>query len=447
MPAILLIFVAIVLSGCTTPTQQFDSPAHPNGWVNSAAEDTSPDQLAGWWKRFDDPVMNRLVDMALKDNPDLAIAAARIEEARGILRSTRGTLFPSLTGTANGGRQETIAGAPDRFFQAGFDAAYEVDLFGKNRNATTASELDVEALQASERAARISLVAEVARTLALYRAANKNLSLARKNANIQRGTMDLVTRQFEVGEAPRLDVERARSQFQSTRASIPEFERQSMNAAIALTGLTGAMPQDVQAILQQGTRIPAADASPVLIQPATILNNRPDVRAAQLALAAAQARTRVAMAEAFPSLTLSGFFGVAETGLINATDIWTLAAGSALSLIDFGRIEGQIDAAEAREIQAYQNWRRTVLTTVQEVETALNDHATLSRRHQDLIRAYDAAAEAFFMAQDLFKAGEVSFLDVLQAQGDLNAADMALVGAELAKAESIIRLYKALGSV
>lgn len=440
-----LISAACLLNACVTSSQStFETPAAPDVWTQDAAIVDAVD-LRQWWHAFNEPVLNQLIDMALADNPDINNAQARIAQARGLRQTRYATLLPSLGLSASAGRQETVSTSADNFYEAGFDAAYEVDLFGKNRNAIDAVDADITALRADLQAARLSLVAEIVRVFIDYREANKNLSIAQKNLKIQSGTLHIVRQRYQYGEGTRLDVERAESQVHNTRASLPEYQRLSDNAALSLIGLTGALPDHITAILQQGRTIPVSALGPVLMAPAAVLNGRPDVRAAQARLVASQAQTASVTASLFPTLTLSGFFGVAESSVSSATTIWSLAAGTAVSLIDFGRIEGQIDSAKAQEMQAYQEWRKAVLQTVQDVETAMRDYIALTRRYDALTAAYDNTAQALFLSQDLFQAGEVSFIDVLDAQRNLNQADGLLVIAEAAKAQTLIRLYKALG--
>lgn len=421
----------------------------PSAWTSYQAENvdiTAAQNLKAWWQNFDDEALNTLVGITLTDSPDRKIAEARILEARGLRRTERSYLFPQISGSASQSREDTGTSTPDNYFDARFDASYEIDLFGANRKAFKAADENLRSLEASYHDVTLTLIAEVARAYVDYRASQKQALIAQKNLEVQEKTLELIRTQKEFGEAPQLDVERAENLVNTTRSSIPEYQRLAENARLRLTSLTGRFPEQLMPILEGQAHIPGANVEPVLLAPANILSVRPDIRAAAASLNSATASAESATADLFPTLTLSSFFGTTEGAFLSGSQtIWGVALGAAVSLLDFGRIEGRIDAARAVEAQAYEHYRKTVLDAVTEVETALTDYAHINERRVSLQKAYDNASKALEFSQSLYTEGEISFIDVLDSQRTVNEADSALVTAEAAQAEALVRLYKSLG--
>lgn len=440
----------IVLSGCFAGAQDFPKISLPDMWGQDGQHSQNVtavevQSLDNWWKKFGDPALNTLIELAMADSPDRKIAEARILEARGLKRTTRSALFPQIGASASGGRQDQVSSGTDDFYDARFDASYELDIFGVNRKAVNAAEEQIQAREASYHDTTLTLIADVARTYINYRTAQKQSAIAQKNLMIQEKTLELIKVQFEYGEAPRLDVERAETIVNTTKASIPEFERVAENAKLQLTVLTGKLPEELAPVLKDPADIPAHSATAVLMAPAKVLALRPDIRAASKTLAASTSLAESVTATLFPSFSISGFYGISESALTSATSVWSIALGAAVAVLDFGRIEGQIDAARAVESQAYHAYRKTVLAAVVEVETALNDTAKINEQRVSLQSAYDNARQAFELSETLYKEGEISFLDVLDAQRTVNDAEASLIAAEGVQAESVIRLYKSLG--
>lgn len=451
MKKYLLIGSCVVLSGCFAGGLDGTDPAKPLGWTaknSHLAQAVETEELQGWWKRFNDPALNALVDEALQNSPDRLIAEAKIAEARGLRRSSISYLLPQVGASGSIGREDTGSNAasyPDNFYDAGFDASFEIDIFGKNRKNYSAADSALDAAQAQYHDVSLTLIAEVVRTYVDFKAAQKQTFIAYKNLQSQEKTLKLIRDLNRLGEAPKLDVERAENLVNVTRASLPEFKRQADNARLRLSVLTGQLPENVLPTLTGETAIPGGDVRPVLMAPAQVLALRPDVQAAAANLASNTALAEAATAEIFPTFSLSGFYGIADSALVSSVTPWTFAANAAVSLLDFGRIEGRIDAARAREKQAFEQYRKTVLSAVAEVETALTDYAHIREQQVSLEKAYKSAENARTLSETLYKEGEVSFLDVLDAQRSANNAESAMVSSNAAQSESLIRLFKSLG--
>lgn len=445
---LLLTASSLVLSGCLFTSPDRAPVPTPADWTSpSAIDKADPATLHGWWKNFDDNALNQLVDHALRGSPDRKIAEARVLEARGLRKSARSTLLPQIGASANGGRQDNALSnfKTGDFYEAGFDASYELDIFGRNRNTSSAANSAFKATQADYENVSLTLVAEVARNYIEFRAAQKQVAIAQKNLDSQQKTLDLVRQQKELGEAPQLDLERAEGLVNTTKSAIPEFQRQADNARLRLSVLTGEMPEVMAPLLLNSESAVIADIKPVLLTPAQIIALRPDVRAAQYNLESQTSLTKAEIANIFPTITLGGFFGVADAVLIDPTKVWSATANAAVSLLDFGRIQGGIDASRARETQAFELWRKTVIGAVTDVETALTDTSHINERLTTLRQASANAENSLVLSQQLYKEGEISFLDVLDAQRTLNNANAEVVSAEEAHSESLIALYKSLG--
>lgn len=443
----LILLTPFLLNACLGSSFDFTTVEKPTNWrsyQSSTIKQVEAQQLEKWWQKFQDPNLNALIVTAFENSPERRIAEARILEARGIRKTTRSSLFPEIGVSVNAGREKTGLGSAD-YYDASFDASYEVDLFGQNRNATRAANENIRSLEANYYDVTLSLIAEISRDYVDYRRFQKQARLSEKNLELQEKTLELVKVQKKFGEAPQLNVEQAENLVNTTKASIPEFIRLADNARLRLSVLTGELPETLELVLSDLASIPTGDASPVLLAPADVVSLRPDVQAAIANLKASSALSDAAIASIFPTFTLAGFYGLAEGVLFNSTSIWNVTAGAAVSLLNFGRIQGQIDAAEAVEMRAFEAYRLSVLRAVTEVETALNDYARFHEQSVYLSSAYNNANKALELSQILYREGEVDFINVLDAQRSLNTSDAALITAKAEKTQSLIRLYKSLG--
>lgn len=453
MKSLLIASSALVLSGCfMTDGADYQKTQAPLAYTvqsDAFSELTQTETLRNWWQGFEDETLNALVAQALKDSPERAIAAARIEEARGLRRTTRSSLFPQIGASASAGRSDTGgfngASSLDNTYDASFDASYELDLFGQNRAESRASGDNLTAQQFAYDDVSITLIGDVIRNYVDMRRYEKQVRIAERNLYSQTKTLELVENLMAVGESTSLDRERAENLVNTTRASIPNFQRQADASRLSLSVLTGQMPQALVAMIERDQPLPSGDLEAVFLSPSNVIVNRPDVNAAAANLSAQSNLSYAALVDIFPSFTLSGLYGVTKSAFVDRTDVWSIVAGAAVSLIDFGRIRGQVDAQRAVEEQAYQNYRRSVLAAVVDVETALSDYARINESLVSLAAAFENARETLRLSQMLYEEGEISFLDILEAQRTLNNADSALVDAEADAVQAATRLYKSLG--
>ena len=443
-----LLLLLIFLQGCLATDPIIKDPEQPTKWTQDSASQfdiVDISYLESWWKKFNDPVLDNLISIALENSPDRLIAAARINQARGLQRTSRSFLYPQVDIVGNVGREDPILINEESFYDARFDATYELDVFGENKKRASAAELEVDARVYEYDDVSLTLIGDVARAYLRVREFQKQETIARKNLKIQEDTLAIVQNQFSAGEIPRLDVERSENLVNTTKASIPEFERFSINAKLQLSTLLGILPEELDTHIGFNSSIPGGDVKAVLLSPTSVLAYRPDVRTAISRLESSAEISAAESAALFPSFSIGAFYGIADTSSINSTTIWGILLSGAFSLLDFGRIEGRIDTAKANEVEAYEQYRRTILNALTEVETAINDYAKINNQRVSLFLAFKNADKASELSLQLFKEGEISFLDVLDAQRTANEADSEFVTAQAAQSESLIRLFKSLG--
>ena len=446
----LLILTLLGLAACKPAPLVEHAPSVPLQWSAIGANKLKPPDnqtLKEWWRQFNDPSLTWLIEQTLKNSPDINAAAARIQEARGLQTSSHAELLPKITGVANASRSRQLFYTPltGNAYDASFDASYELDLFGRNRETARASDAALNAASREYDWVKLSMVAEVSRTYVLLRAAEKQIALAKTNLATEKNIYDLIRRQRQAGGASEFDVERISLQVNRSTAEIADYKRQRETYALSLMTLTGLTAPEINVHLPPSTRIPGLTLKPLTLAPATVLAHRPDIDAANARLAQATSLKNSQAADVFPTVSLSGLFGISKTLLVDTTHIWSIGANAGVTLLDFGRIRGQIDAASAREVQAYEDWRKSVLQAMQDVETSLTNAARIQEQRAALKQANDHAAASVNLARMRFKAGDESLLDVLDAQRVRIEADSALVNAEAAYSTALIALYKSLG--
>ncbi|WAK03223.1 efflux transporter outer membrane subunit [Methylobacter sp. YRD-M1] len=448
------------LAGCTMgPDYRPPSLAVPDHW--QAEKNTGPDlkfttseKLRTWWKSFGDPGLDRLMELALTDNLDLKMALARIDQARADRRSIRAELFPQISVSAGGQRHQNLSpiyarGVRFNLFELGFDALWEVDLFGRLQRQLEAASADLEAAEEEHAQALVTLTAELARSYVEYRNLQNQLRITRSNLEAQRHTLKLTERLFNEGVGTRHDVVRARAQAENTEAQLPTLEA-GVNATLRqLEVLIGRQPGALDGELKATAALPIAPAQQLLTSPTETIRWRPDVHVAERRLAAATALQGAAIAELFPKISLSAFLGLrstdVETLFKSAAFSYSTAANLLQPLLNFGRIQAGIDLTKAQQQEAYLVYEKTVLEALSETETALTRYLKEEVRRQTLARAVEDQRESVRLSQLRYQEGVITFLDVLDAQRALYAAEIELARSEAETSTNLIAFYKALG--
>ncbi len=454
----LLLAVLLGLGGCRLGPDYHAAATPPvAGFVaalpTTASAAATPD---AWWRLYDDPVLDDLIMTAFAANTDLRVATANLRRARASLSEARGARLPTttVTGSAVKARQSvaTINGPrpfESEFYRAGFDASYEIDLYGRVGRTIEAARADADAEAANRDTIAISVAAETARAYADACSAARQLNVATRSVKIQADSFDLTERRVAAGRDSPLDAARARSQLETTRASLPGFAAERRDALYRLAVLTGKPPAEAD------PRAMACTAAPLLKQPipagdgGALLKRRPDVRSADRKLAAATARIGVAIADLYPKISLGGSLTAQGTtpGAAFSSQGFGFSIGPLISWT-FPNIiaaRARIEQAKAGTEAALATFDGVVLGALRETETALSDYAGTIERNAALRAARDQSGEAARIVRLRYGVGAENFLNVLDAERTLATADAALAESDAALTTAQIAVFKALG--
>lgn len=456
-----------ILAGCTVgpnyqAPQMATPPAFAEGMQPATTQPaTQPTEvgadLTTWWTSFGDPTLDALVERAVEQNIDLRIAALRIIEARAVLGINRSFLFPALDGSGgyrfqrssrNTGR--AFSTDPDsELWTAGFVASWEIDVFGGIRRSIEASEADFAAAVEDRRDVLVTLVSDVAGNYIQLRGAQRQLEILQRNLQTQEQTLELTRSRFRAGLTSDLDVARAETQTQGTKARIPTAEDQIRRSIRRLAVLLGLQPESLTSELMPQAPIPVAAYDLAVGLPSDLLRRRPDIRRAERQLAAATARIGVATSDLFPRFSLDGDFGwAAEEGknLFDESAIgWSIGPAIRWQLLNFGRVTSNIEAAQARADQAIDVYELIVLRSLEETENAIGSYRREQERRESLKAAVSSSQRAVQLADQLYRQGLTSFQDVLDAQRVLLGAESELASSEQAVSANLVAVYRSLG--
>ncbi len=454
--------VFVVLGGCAVgpnykPPQPSVAPAFANTPTNVANADEV--ELATWWKGFSYGNLDRLIAHAITNNCDLRIATANLKEARAQRRFVTFDLAPTVQ--ANAGYANSLlskAAAPPgtprdarqgEFYDASFDATWELDFFGRVRRSVQAAKAQAGSVEATRLDVLVSVTAEVARNFFELRGLQNQLAVARKNADVQAETLRITQSRLEGGRGTDFDVSRSRSLLNLTLSSLPPLEAAIQRTIYRISVLTGQQPTVLAAELSTPEPLPPAMPGLALGDPAALLRRRPDVRAAERSLAAATARIGVATADLFPRVTFVGSVGLqADTfaGLgKNGADTWNFGPRITWAALDLGRVHARIQAADARTEASLAFYERTVLTALEETEGALVDFGQEQSRQQFLATSAQASQKAADLAHQRYEGGVTDFLSVLDAERTLLEAQDRLAASQTRTVTALVAVYKALG--
>lgn len=450
-----LLTLLLIGTGCTVgPEPKTPSPESlgvPARFQSSSALPTSnAKDLADWWDTFDDPVLTLLVEQALVANSNIDAAGARVRQARAALKSTRAGSWPTLDFGTSASRLTGVgpdAQVPDRTtYDAGFDARYELDLFGGQRRAVQASTADLASVEANLRSTQLTVAAEVALNYVDARLAQRQLAIARANLDSQDETLQIVQWRVQAGLVGALDLEQARQLRAQTAATVPLREQALSSALNRLSVLTGSAPGTVDALFTPVAPIPMTIAADISV-PAEMLRRRPDVTAAEHTLIAETARIGVREADLYPSLGLTGSLSgnSSNWGDLTNASYGNLAAGLTAPIFQGGRLRAAVEQQRAAAIQALAVYRDTVLVALEESENALVAIVVTERREAELAIAEEAARNAATLARSQYQAGIVDFVSVLDAERGLLTTETSRAAAHADRASAAVRLYKALG--
>ena len=470
--------LALALSGCVIgPEYARPDSLAPGQYANaestavapaageaSAAEPAfdvaspDPDTLARFWREFQDPVLEGLIDRALAANRDLRVAEARLAEARAARREALTVLFPTVTADASRQRSSLAAaetpGAPPEarerdYYEAGFDANWEISLFGRNVRGVAAQRAFAEAAQAQVWGAQVAVTAELARQYFELRGLQRRLQIAMRNAETQRESLGIVQARLDSGSGSDFDRALAEAQYQTTLANIPQLETAIARATYRIGTLTGEPPAAHAALLGAVWEAPPLPEVRLIGKPEDMLRRRPDVIAAERNLAGRTHLIGYRMADLFPKITFSGRIGYAaeELGDLgqSGTRGWRFGPSISWAAFDIPRVLQQVRAEEARTDGALAEYEQAVLLALEDAEGALNGYGRNAAERDHRERAARAAADAVKLARLRFDAGYSDFQAVLEAERSLLQTEDALAQSQVQAATALIGVYKALG--
>lgn len=440
-----VLLAGVLLGGCSVGPDYVrpDEPV-PGQWRVDYGD---AEDLAGsrWWRQFGDPVLDSLIEQAVRNNLDLKNAAAKVDQYLGALDATRSQYFPQLSAGFDAGGKR-MAGTTTESYQAALNASWELDLWGRIRRSSEAAQARIAGSEAGRRGVLLSLVANVASGYLTLRGLDRQLEITRATEAAYEESLRLFQLRFKYGTVSQLEVSQAESQYESARQSIPAYEsliRQQENLLALLLGRPpGPIPRGKPLDELYPPAIPAG-------LPSQLLERRPDIIQAEQALIAANAQVGVAKAAYFPKISLTGALGVASDDIgrlfTPGRDIWSAAGQAAVPLLNFGLISGQVKQAEAQQQQALFQYRQAVLTGLKEVEDSLVK-TTKGRAQLEAQKRQVAALEEYARLSRLqFEAGTSSYLQVLDADRSLFTGRLNRTQTQYDLLVSLISVYKTMG--
>jgi NodT family efflux transporter outer membrane factor (OMF) lipoprotein len=463
---LIMTLVATVAVGCAVgPNYQRPIAKAPAQWSEplTVTETNAPLAVTAWWKSFHDAELDALIGRAVESNLDLQIAQARVREARAQYGIAAADLWPTVDGSGSYSRERQSQHQPllgslpippgvpyqDNVYQAGFDASWEIDVFGGRRRETEAAKAGVEASEFGRRDALVTLLGEVARNYVDVRGYQRRLEIAHENIAAQAKALAITQDRFAKGLTSDLDVQQASTLLATTTAEVPTLETGLRVSVHRLGVLLGLPPGALLAELTNPAPIPTTPPEVPVGLPSDLLLRRPDVQRAERELAMATANIGVAKADLFPKFFLTGAGGFQS---VNASDwfaggssFWSVGPTVQWRIFDAGRIRANIKVQDARQEQALAIYEQTVLTAFEDVENGLLSYANEQTRRRSLEDAVTSSQKSLALANKLYANGLADFLHVLEAERSLYQAQDALALSDRTVSVNLISLYKSLG--
>jgi len=469
------IALAMCLSGCAVGPDYHEPKMKVPEAFTAAAGTTGPGKagpasqavdIAKWWSALNDPELNSLIERAIRANPSLEIALTRLQEARTFEVAITGVALPNLEASAGGARgtgsnlargrispplnaASNTAGLQQINYIAGFDAAWELDLFGRYRRAIEAVHYDTQAAAAARNAVLITVVADVVRAYVDLRGLQMQLAVLQQNIKTAQTSLDLEQTRFDRGIINELDVTLARRQLSTFQAQVAPLSAQISAAQYAIAVLLGQFPEDMAKELEKPGTVPPVPERVDAGLPLDVIRRRPDIREAERQLAGATARIGVATADLFPRVAITAGAGVQGQGLgvtpVVTKDIWSAGLLATWPLLDFGTLDALVDVADLRTHELLVNYKRTVLNAVQEVDNAINGYAAQQDRLRNLGDALAASQRAVSLATQRYDRGLTDYLNVVDAQRQEYDLAAQYASAQVTAAEQFVALYKGVG--
>ncbi|RUO25773.1 RND transporter [Aliidiomarina minuta] len=455
--------LAILLSGCAMgPDYQAQEMELPEHWPEQLEQSSEQQQSwQQWWTRFEDPALTALVERALDDNLELQLQLQRIEQARAQLGLSNANRWPSLSAQADATREQQPAGifppelgggAPRNQFAVSGVLSYELDLWGRVARQRESAIAQLEGSLYGTEAVRLNLVTEVVTTYFNLRAAEQQYATGLDTLESRRETLQLEEYRDASGASDPLSIRQARAELAGTQALLPELRQQVHTLQSALAMLVGYSAEELLLEMDFGDSrladIQLPDDVPA-VMPSELLQRRPDVRAAESSMIAANAQVGVAMAERWPSLNLNAMIGTAALDtsdlFTSSSETWSLGAGLAGPIFDFGRRRANVESAEAQSAQAQIEYQMAVTSAFRDVRDALTLYQNSEQRVAAIRRQTDAIRETVEMAEIQYELGAIGFYELLNARRELMNAEMNLSDAVSDRLIASASLFKAMG--
>ncbi|GAB3444247.1 efflux transporter outer membrane subunit [Massilia solisilvae] len=454
--ALVLAGAAAVMAGCAVGPDYrrpaVDAPAAFRFQVKEAKDMAN----TAWWRQFNDPQLDQLIVIALGENKDVKIAAARIDQFLGQYVSTRSVLFPQVGAQLNGQRQRLppseraltpgALGSVIESYDAALSLSWEIDVFGKRRRQTEAARANVLASEEGRRATILTLVSSVAASYITLRELNRQLEIAQDTVAARRASYLLFKDRFEGGTVSELELSQAKSDYEASLVTVPQIQAQIGQAEDALSVLLGRNPGPIQGGLKLAAmQLPAVPSG----LPSQLLERRPDLRQAEQKLIAANAQIGAARAQYFPTISLTGLFGAISSefsGLFKGENkAWSFGAAAAMPIFTAGGIAGSVQTAEAQQREALLTYQQSIQTAFREVSDSLLSH-TKAREQLAYQEQQVATLRRYLeLARLRYDNGYTSYIEVLDAERNLYSAEVAYSQTQGNVFVSLVNLYKAMG--
>ncbi|MEC3949956.1 efflux transporter outer membrane subunit [Sphingobium sp. HWE2-09] len=459
---------ALLLSACAVgPNYRAPQGAAlglPATYSQGDSAPVSDADLANWWTRLGDPTLSGLIDQAVANNLDIVQAQARLRQARESLRQANASFLPQLSGSGSGGRNYSNQDAGGRLDSSGnpigggtgnwsssysgrINASWQVDLFGELSRSAEAARADLASSGYDLANVRMTIVSELATNYIQARLAQEQLRIARESQRVQKDNFDIASWRLQAGLVSSLDEQQARAQLAQTSATIPQFEASLKGSLNRIAVLTGQAPGEATRALETPAPIPVAQTQIATGIPADTLRQRPDVRSAERALAAATARIGVAQAQLYPSLDISGNIGTTSNAFKELFSLITggVFANVAQTIFDGGRLQSQVRSQRAATDAAFAAYKQSVLGALEDVENGMASLSSAQQRKVQFAIAYDASNNAAILARSQYQAGLIDFQTLSNTETTLLNARNSLASAQSDEVLAIAQLYNALG--
>jgi NodT family efflux transporter outer membrane factor (OMF) lipoprotein len=440
---------ALVLTGCKVgPDYRAPKSKVPAAWVNRTADANSSD-LSHWWKAFNDPNLSSLIERAVQSNLDLKQARLRVVQARAARGVVESGLWPSLSATGGTSRTKPAGANAGNLFQAGLDAAWEIDIFGGTRRGIESAEADIQAAVEDQRDVMVTLVSEVGLNYVQLRSLQQQIIVTRKNLEAQQHSGSLTRQRYNAGLVSALDIANSDALTATTTSQLPVLENSLQQTIYALSVLLGQDPGALVAELMPEATIPSAPPAVPAGLPSDLLRRRPDIRRAEAQLHSATAQIGVATADLVPKFSLTGSTGYhsdkLKTLVRSSNNSWSVGGVIDWQLFSAGRVQANIYLQKAVTEESLLTYQKAVLTALQDVENSLVAYAKEEEHRKALMDAVTANRKAVKLSMQLYTEGLTNFLSVIDAQRSLYSAENALVQSTSNLSTDLISLYKALG--